>query len=123
METRVHKPSHKSAGPSLWTALRVFFSFHEPAHFAVVIPLPSALRLWLGNFGWWDLAVIPLILALQPFAEWLIHVYILHFKPKKILGRVARPAGRPVPSRPPPRPVGPRRTCSSRCAAAGSASR
>jgi len=33
-------------------------------------------------------AVIPLLLAIQPFAEWLIHVYILHFKPRRIAGRV-----------------------------------
>ena len=84
---------HKSTselgpGPSLGTALRVFFKFPSPWSFVVALTAVGGLRLWLGNFSVWDLAVFPLILALQPFAEWLIHVYILHFKPKRLLGRV-----------------------------------
>lgn len=81
-------PKTSPPDPSLWTALRVFFSFKSPRTFAIVLPLALAARLWLGNFSLWDLAIVPLLLAIQPFAEWLIHVYILHFKPKKILGRV-----------------------------------
>jgi GntR family transcriptional repressor for pyruvate dehydrogenase complex len=34
----------RARGPSLWTALRVFFSFHSPRTFAVVLPLAAALR-------------------------------------------------------------------------------
>ncbi len=75
-------------GPSLWTALRVFFKFPSPRSFVLATGLLIGLRAWLGGFTWWDLAIFPLILALQPFAEWLIHVYILHFKPRRWLGRV-----------------------------------
>ncbi|HEY0133322.1 MAG TPA: hypothetical protein VGB85_04560, partial [Nannocystis sp.] len=80
--------SELGPGPSLGTALRVFFKFASPWSFVVALTAVGGLRLWLGNFSVWDLAVFPLILALQPFAEWLIHVYILHFKPKRFLGRV-----------------------------------
>jgi len=31
------------------------------------------------------------ILALEPFTEWLIHVFILHFRPKAIAGRLIDP--------------------------------
>ncbi len=79
------KTSHES-GPSLWTALRVFLSFTSPRSFLVMIPLLVGLRVLVGGFSVWDLLVIPLILAVQPFAEWLIHVYILHSKPKRVLG-------------------------------------
>lgn len=82
------KPSELGPGPSLWTTLRVFFGFPSPRSFLIAISLLVGLRYYLGDFTWWDLAVVPLILALEPFVEWLIHVYILHFKPKKFLGRV-----------------------------------
>lgn len=42
----------------------------------------------LGQGDWGALDLIPLvvILALHPFGEWLIHVFILHHRPRKILG-------------------------------------
>jgi len=86
-----HDPKSSSElgpGPSIWTALRVFFKFPSPRSFVVTLSALIGLRLWLGDFSVWDLAVVPLILALQPFVEWLIHVYILHFKPRHLLGRV-----------------------------------
>lgn len=87
--SNAHEPkSELGPGPSLWTTLRVFFGFPSPRSFLVALPILIAARLYLGDFSWWDLAVVPLILALEPFAEWLIHVYILHFKPKHVLGRV-----------------------------------
>jgi hypothetical protein len=42
------------------------------------------LRLVLGGWRWWDVGVAGIILGLQPFTEWLIHVFILHFKPRRI---------------------------------------
>jgi hypothetical protein len=86
-----HDPKASSElgpGPSLWTTIRVFFRFPSPRSFLIAVTLLISFRLWLGGFTWWDLAVVPLILALEPFVEWLIHVYILHFKPKHFLGRV-----------------------------------
>ena len=80
--------SEVGPGPSVWTALRVFFRFSSPRMFAVATAALIGLRVQLGNFSAWDLAIVPLILGLQPFAEWLIHVYILHYKPRRVLGRV-----------------------------------
>ena len=92
--SNAHEPkSELGPGPSLWTTLRVFFGFPSPRSFLVALPILIAVRLYLGDFSWWDLAVVPLILALEPFAEWLIHVYILHFKPRRVLGRVVDPLG------------------------------
>jgi hypothetical protein len=48
-----------------------------------------AYRVYLftqGDWGWRDLIPVVLIIALHPFAEWLIHVFILHHKPRKVLG-------------------------------------
>ncbi len=80
--------SELGSGPSVWTALRVFFRFASPRSFVLTLTALFAVRLWLGGFSWWDLAIVPLILAMQPFAEWLIHVYILHYKPRRWLGRI-----------------------------------
>lgn len=45
------------------------------------------LRIVVGGFSSWDLALAAGLVALQPFGEWLIHVYLLHFRPRTIRGR------------------------------------
>lgn len=75
------------ASPTLGQAARAFFTFHSPRSFAVMWPLLVATRVAVGGFTWADLAVLPVIALFQPFAEWLIHVYILHSKPVTIFGR------------------------------------
>lgn len=39
-----------------------------------------------GDWGVWDLAPVVLLLAVHPLAEWIIHVFILHHRPRKLLG-------------------------------------
>lgn len=80
-------PKTSPPDPSLLTALKVFFAFRSPRALAVVVAALLGLRIYLGDLRWWDLAVVPGLLAVQPFAEWAIHRYILHFTPKKVLGR------------------------------------
>jgi hypothetical protein len=44
-------------------------------------------RIALGGWSTWD-GLIPLvILALEPFTEWVVHVVLLHWKPRAVLGR------------------------------------
>ncbi|NNN22046.1 MAG: sterol desaturase family protein [Acidimicrobiales bacterium] len=43
-----------------------------------------SLRANSGMFSSRDIAIVVIACALQPFAEWLIHVLILHFKPKRL---------------------------------------
>lgn len=50
-----------------------------------------ALRLALGGWTWWDAVVIAGLIAAEPFVEWMIHVFILHFKPRKMFGRHVDP--------------------------------
>ncbi len=44
------------------------------------------IRIAVGAFSLWDLAALLMVVVLQPFAEWLIHVFILHSRPTTILG-------------------------------------
>ena len=50
-----------------------------------------AVRVGMGQWSWRD-AIGPLVvLALEPITEWVIHVFILHFRPKTIFGRHVDP--------------------------------
>lgn len=58
---------------------------------AVFLLATIALRLALGRWSWADLIAPVVILAIEPFTEWLIHVFLLHFRPKTVLGRKLDP--------------------------------
>lgn len=84
MTTEHDTPEGRGPGSTLGQAARAFFTFHSPRSFAVLWPLLVSARIALGGFTWADLAVFPFILAIDPFVEWLIHVYVLHLKPFKL---------------------------------------
>ncbi|MGH8506689.1 MAG: sterol desaturase family protein [Stenotrophobium sp.] len=69
------------------SALSVFVAHRSPQLIALFVLLSAALRLWLGHFSWVDALVALAALAYFPFNEWLIHVYMLHYKPRRIFGR------------------------------------
>ncbi|MGH8456612.1 MAG: sterol desaturase family protein [Stenotrophobium sp.] len=69
------------------TALRVFWSHPSPQLIALFVLIFGALRLWLGHLGWVDALVALAAVAYFPFNEWLIHVHMLHYKPRRIFGR------------------------------------
>jgi hypothetical protein len=50
-----------------------------------------ALRVALGGWSVGDAIVPAVMLALEPFTEWAIHVFLLHWKPKRIMGRKVDP--------------------------------
>ena len=50
----------------------------------VVFAAVAVTRLALGGWVLRDGIVIGAILAFEPFTEWLIHVYVLHFKPRRV---------------------------------------
>jgi hypothetical protein len=53
--------------------------------FAILAAL--ALRLVLGDFTYWDAVALVAMIAVYPFGEWAIHVYLLHAKPFRVRGR------------------------------------
>lgn len=60
----------------------------------VLLPTTAAAvlaRVLLGRWRKRDLAIAASVLAAEPFTEWLIHVGILHFRPKRVRGRVVDP--------------------------------
>ncbi len=74
-------------GPDLGSLARTFL--RQPSPWVLLVALLGALaaRASAGSVGLGDVAVIAGLIAFQPFTEWLIHVGILHFRPRQI-GRV-----------------------------------
>jgi sterol desaturase/sphingolipid hydroxylase (fatty acid hydroxylase superfamily) len=68
-------------------ALREFARHGSPRILAALALACAGARLAAGAFSPWDLAAAGAVLALWPVQEWLIHVFLLHYEPRRILGR------------------------------------
>ena len=72
---------------TLRDAFREFLR-HPSARLLLALSAGSWLvRLGLGGWGIWDALIPVIILALEPFTEWVIHVVLLHWKPRQVAGR------------------------------------
>lgn len=72
---------------SLLEVMPVFFRHFSPVALAAVMLASWCARLAVGNWTWRDALVAGVIASLWPFQEWLLHVHVLHFRPREILGR------------------------------------
>lgn len=68
-------------------ALAVFVMFPTPWVLAVLFAAALAARLVVGHWRWWHAVVVLAALAIQPFSEWVLHVTVLHARPRQVLGR------------------------------------
>ncbi|HEV2563037.1 MAG TPA: sterol desaturase family protein [Rhizomicrobium sp.] len=69
------------------SAIKVFANHPSTQFIALATIAAAAARLWAGHFSWIDAAAALGVWAYFPVNEWLIHVFILHFKPVKLFGR------------------------------------
>ncbi len=72
---------------SLGAAARVFAAYGSPRIMGLMAAAALVARVLVGGFRWGDLIVVGAILAVEPFAEWLLHVFVLHFRPRTVAGR------------------------------------
>lgn len=73
-----------------WTrrqALTTFFSYTSPRILLALCLLLVPARLLAGGWTVHDAIIPVLMVAVHPFTEWIIHVYLLHWRPRKIGGR------------------------------------
>ena len=73
-------------GASLGELARFFIRKPSPAFIVSSFAIAVIARLVIGDWGWWDLAIPALVIAAEPFVEWVIHVRLLHRRPTR-LGR------------------------------------
>lgn len=76
-----------TAGATLRSEARVLLGFPGPWAIAGSLVVAVVARVAVGGWGRLDLVVAATVLALEPFTEWLIHVLVLHFRPRTIAGR------------------------------------
>ncbi len=72
---------------SLGNCWREFMHHFSGRAVLAAIVLVGAARLAVGEWSWYELLAPLILLAIQPFVEWLIHTYLLHLKPFEIGGR------------------------------------
>lgn len=72
---------------TLADALRELARHASPRILAALAAGFAAARLAVGSFTPWDLVAAVAVVALWPLQEWLIHVGILHFEPRRVGGR------------------------------------
>jgi sterol desaturase/sphingolipid hydroxylase (fatty acid hydroxylase superfamily) len=90
--TTLNAATAAKAGPpelpgTLPGALREFAGHASPRILAALAAAFAATRLAAGDFSAWDLVAGAAVLVLWPVQEWLIHVGILHYRPRRIAGR------------------------------------
>ena len=78
---------HSREVSSIGRARREFLRRESPWAIGAGILALAVARGLLGDFSWRDIAAAAAMVAIYPFAEWAIHVYLLHAKPFRIRGR------------------------------------
>jgi hypothetical protein len=76
---------------TLAQARREFARKRSPWIIGTGIVALLALRIAIGDVTWRDAVAVGAMLAIYPFGEWAIHVYLLHMRPFRFRGRLIDP--------------------------------
>lgn len=71
-------------GASLGELAAFFLAKPSPIAIGATFVTAATTRLALRRFSWRDLIAPAVVVALEPFTEWVIHVHVLHRKPTRI---------------------------------------
>ncbi|GAC1653486.1 MAG: sterol desaturase family protein [Mycobacterium sp.] len=85
MTISTERPARK--GFTLADAGREFWKHPSPWAIGTTFVAALAARVMVGDWQITDAVVLLVMIALFPFVEWLVHVFILHWRPKH-LGRL-----------------------------------
>lgn len=80
-------PTSRQGGPALRDCARAFARQPSPPYLLGAVVVAMALRIPQGDWSWRDLVVAAGLVAVTPFVEWAIHVYLLHSRPIPLFGR------------------------------------
>jgi hypothetical protein len=73
----------RASGLTLREAFRIFWRQPSPRIFAGLIAHAILWRIFAGPLSIWDFVVVAIAVAIHPFTEWVIHVFLLHFRPRR----------------------------------------
>ncbi|HLI75046.1 MAG TPA: sterol desaturase family protein [Acidimicrobiales bacterium] len=90
-DTEGNETTVRNEAWDLRRAAGVFLGHASPRVIVVALGATAVARLVVARWSWWDLLAPGAILAAQPFTEWLIHVFLLHFKPRRVAGMKVDP--------------------------------
>ena len=76
---------------TLARAFSEFLRHPTPWMLGATVVAAAAIRVSIGDWRWTD-AVVPIVVAAAfPFVEWLIHVCVLHWRPRRFAGVTVDP--------------------------------
>jgi sterol desaturase/sphingolipid hydroxylase (fatty acid hydroxylase superfamily) len=78
---------HGKSSVTLSDCARAFWRQPSPPYLLGAVVSALGLRLALGSWSWRDLGMLVGLVAVTPFVEWAIHVYMLHSPPFDLFGR------------------------------------
>jgi sterol desaturase/sphingolipid hydroxylase (fatty acid hydroxylase superfamily) len=76
-------PSRRTSVP-LGAAFRSFWRARSPWMISTFLVGAVTARVLVGGGSWWELVVPATLIALFPVIEWVIHVGILHWRPRRL---------------------------------------
>jgi hypothetical protein len=71
---------------TLGRAAAIFARYGSPRIILVAAAAGITARIVIGQWSLGDLIVCAGILLVEPFVEWMLHVFLLHFRPRSIVG-------------------------------------
>ena len=80
-------PIRFSGNTRMRDAFATYIRYPSPRLLLGLLAATLIARIVVGQWSWWDLVVVAVLVAAQPFVEWLIHTFILHFRPREVAGR------------------------------------
>jgi len=76
-----------SSPRDLSAARREFITHFSPRFLLSWLAVALVVRVIVGQWSWTNVVVLVVVIASQPFVEWVIHVFLLHARPRKVFGR------------------------------------
>ena len=81
-------PTRRSAATTLAMEVRRFCTSTNARLEATAVVVTLVARSLAGPLGGGDALVLAALLAIQPFFEWTFHLYVLHYRPVRVFGRL-----------------------------------
>jgi sterol desaturase/sphingolipid hydroxylase (fatty acid hydroxylase superfamily) len=79
--------SRAASGPvGLGSCVRAFWRQPSPPYLLGAVLVAVGLRVAQGSWSWRDAVMLCGVMAITPFVEWAIHVYMLHAPPFTVFG-------------------------------------